>query len=148
MPFRLENAPPTYQWALSMAFKEYLGVFMKLFLDNFNVLSDLKINLIKLRLCFDKCWEFNISHNSKNCMFLVFSGVILGYIMFKERRILDLKEITAIVNMPELKTPKDIQVFNNMAKFYHYFIHNFISIMALITKLLQKTQVFHWILEC
>jgi hypothetical protein len=81
-------------------------------------------------------------------MFLVFSSVILGYIMSKEGRLSNLKKITAIVNMPEQKTPKDIQVFNNMAQFYRYFIQNFTSIMDLITKLLRKTQVFQWTFEC
>jgi len=33
--------------------------------------------------------------------------------------------------MPKLDTPKDIQVFNGMAQFYHCFIHNFAFIMAL-----------------
>jgi hypothetical protein len=37
MPFRLKNAPPTYQHVTSTTFKDYLGMFMKLFLDDFNV---------------------------------------------------------------------------------------------------------------
>jgi hypothetical protein len=31
MPFELKNGPPTYQQVVSMAFKQYFGVFMKLF---------------------------------------------------------------------------------------------------------------------
>jgi hypothetical protein len=54
MPFGFKNTPPTYQQTISMAFKEYLGVFMKLFLDDFNVFSDLKAHLAKFQLCFDK----------------------------------------------------------------------------------------------
>jgi hypothetical protein len=83
MPFELKNAPTTYQWVISMAFKEYLGVFMKLFLDDFNVFNDLKTHMVKLQLCFDKCRECDISLNLENCMFMVFSSVILGYIVFK-----------------------------------------------------------------
>jgi hypothetical protein len=37
-----------------MVFKEYLGVLMKLFLDDFSVLNDLKTHLGKLQLGFDK----------------------------------------------------------------------------------------------
>jgi len=48
-------------------------------------------------------------------MFLVFFNVILGYIMSKEGKVVDLKKIVAIVNMLEPKTPKKIQVFNGMA---------------------------------
>jgi hypothetical protein len=41
MPFGLKNVPPTYQQIVSMAFCEYLGVFM----DDFSVFSDLKNTL-------------------------------------------------------------------------------------------------------
>jgi hypothetical protein len=47
--------------------------------------------------------------------FLVFSNVILEYIMSKEGKLLNPKKIVALVNMPKPKTPKDIQVFNSMA---------------------------------
>jgi hypothetical protein len=46
------------------------------------------------------------------------------------------------------KTPHKIQVFNGMAQFYQCFIKVFASIMALITKLLKKTELFEWTIEC
>ncbi len=42
-----------------------------LFFDDFNVFNDLNMHLDKLQLCFDKCQVFDISLNSKKCMFLV-----------------------------------------------------------------------------
>ncbi len=41
LPFGFKDVPPTYQWAMNMAFKDYLGMFMKLFLDDFNVFNNL-----------------------------------------------------------------------------------------------------------
>jgi hypothetical protein len=52
------------------------------------------------------------------------------------------KKILAIVNMPPLKTLKDIQVFNGMVQFYQCFILDFAFIMAPITTLLRKTKTF------
>jgi hypothetical protein len=89
----------------NMAFKEYLGVFMKLFLDDFNVFSDFKTHMVKLWLCFDKCQEFDSSLNSKKCIFLVFSSFIFGYIVFKEGKLPNPK-IAAIVNMSKPKNPQ------------------------------------------
>jgi hypothetical protein len=106
MPFKLKDVPPTYQQAVSMAFEEYFCVFMKLLLNDFNVFNDLKTHLAKLQLCFDKCQKFGISFNSKKCIFLVSFGVILGYIMFKERKLPNPKKIVPIVNMSEPKTLK------------------------------------------
>jgi len=55
MLFGLKNVPPTYQQVVNMAFHEYLRVFMKSFLDDYNVFKDFKTHLTKLQLCFDKC---------------------------------------------------------------------------------------------
>ncbi len=81
---------------------------MKLFLDYFSVFSDLNTHLRKLQLCFDKCKEFGISLNRKKLMFLVHLGIILGYVVSKESKLLDLKNIFAIIHMPMSKAPKDI----------------------------------------
>jgi hypothetical protein len=78
---------------------------------------------------------------------MVFSRRILGFIVSKERKLLDPKKIQAIVNMPPLKNPQQIQVFNGMAQFYKCFIKNFVVIMAPINKLTIKTKNFLWIEE-
>jgi hypothetical protein len=51
----------------------------------------------------------------EKCMFLVYSGVILEYIVSKGGKLLHLKKISTIMNIPTLKMPKDIHVFNGMA---------------------------------
>ena len=48
MPFGLKNAPPTYQRIVNQIFKDYLNDFMKLFLDDFSVYSDVATHLPKL----------------------------------------------------------------------------------------------------
>jgi hypothetical protein len=136
MPFGLKNAPPTYQWAVNTTFKDYLGMLIKLFLDDFSVFSNLDTHLLKLQLCFDKCREFGISLNLEKYMFLVHSCVILGYVVSKEGKLSYLKKFLVVVHMPTLKTPKDIQVFNGMAQHCRCFIKDFVLIMAPITKLL------------
>ncbi len=81
VPFGLKNAPPTYQWTVNIAFKDYFRMFMKLFLDDFNVFNNLYTHLPKLQLCFDKCREFGISLNLEKCMFLMHSSNILEYMV-------------------------------------------------------------------
>ncbi len=60
---------------------------------------------------------------------MVYFGIVLGYIVFKERKPLDPKKISAIVEMPPLKNLRDIQLFNKMVQFYRCFIKNFPFIM-------------------
>jgi hypothetical protein len=79
---------------------------------------------------------------------MVFSGTILGFIVSKEGKVMDLKKVEALINMLVLATPHEIQVFNKMAQFYKCFIKKITSIMSPITKLLKKFEVFEWIEEC
>ncbi len=120
---------------------------MKLFLDDFSMFSDLDTHLPKLQLCFDKCRKFGISLNLEKCMFIVHSYIILGYVVSKEGKLSNLKKISISVHMPTLKTPKDIQVFNDMAQYYKCFIKDFAFMMVPITKLLQETKAFKWMTE-
>ncbi len=86
-------------------FKEYLDNFMKIFLDDFTTHSDMESHLQKLRLCFQKCKEYGISLNLDKCAFMVFSRMILGFIVSKEGKLPNPKKIQAIVNMPPPKNP-------------------------------------------
>jgi hypothetical protein len=46
---------------------------------------------------------------------MVFLGTILGFIMFKEGKVMDPKEVEALINMLVPTIPQEIQVFNGMA---------------------------------
>jgi hypothetical protein len=46
---------------------------------------------------------------------MVFLGMILGFIISKEGKLLDPKKIQTIGNMPPPKNPSQIQIFNGMA---------------------------------
>jgi hypothetical protein len=41
MPFGVKNGPPTYQRAITKAFREYINVFMKIFCDDFTIFNEL-----------------------------------------------------------------------------------------------------------
>ncbi len=75
------------------------------------------------------------------CIYGIFKDD-LGFYYFQGRETTRFLKIQVIVNMPPLKNPKQIDVFNGMALFYKCFIKNFDAIMALITKLNRKTKTF------
>jgi hypothetical protein len=87
---------------------------MNLFVDDFNVFSDWKTHLDKLSLCFDKCWECGISLHPKKCMFIVYSRIILEYIISNKSKLPTPKKLFPIINIPSPKTPKDIKVYNGI----------------------------------
>jgi hypothetical protein len=48
MPFGVKNVPPTFQRAVNKAFRKYLDQFMKIFVDDFMVYSDMESHLMKI----------------------------------------------------------------------------------------------------
>jgi hypothetical protein len=56
---------------------------MKIFMDDFTMYGDMESHLEKLILCFQKCKEHGISLNLDKCAFMVFLGMILGFIISK-----------------------------------------------------------------
>jgi hypothetical protein len=74
--FGMRKRPPTFKKAMTKTFREYLNNFMKISLDDFTTYNDMKIYLQKFRLCFQKCKEYNISLNPKECVFIVFFGIV------------------------------------------------------------------------
>jgi membrane protease YdiL (CAAX protease family) len=60
---------------------------------------------MRLRLCFQKCKEYRINFNLEKFAFMVFSGLILGFIVSKEGRIPFPKKVHVMVNIPILTNP-------------------------------------------
>jgi hypothetical protein len=89
MPFSVNNGPPTFQGTINKAFREYSDQFMMIFLDDFTIYNDLESHLMKLKIFFPKCKKYKISFNIDKCAFMVFSRLILGFIISKEGKSLN-----------------------------------------------------------
>ncbi len=61
--------------------------------------------------------------NLDKCVFTVYFRTIIGIVVSKEGKTLDLKKIEALIKMPVFETPQEIQVFNEIAQFYQCFIN-------------------------
>jgi hypothetical protein len=48
MLFGFKNVPPTYQRTIRLVFKDYFEIFIKLFMDDFDVFNNLDTHLTKL----------------------------------------------------------------------------------------------------
>jgi len=108
MPFGVRKGPPNFQKVVSKAFKKYLNQFMTIFLDDFRVYSDMENHLMKFRLYFQKCEKYKISLNPEKCAFMVFLGLILGFIISKEGKIPNPKKVQAIANVLVPTNPQQI----------------------------------------
>jgi hypothetical protein len=90
---------------VTKTFLKKLDNFMKIFLDDFTMYHYMENHLQKLKLCFQKCREYGINVNPNKCAFMVFSRMILGFIVSNERKLPNPKKMQAIINMPSPKNP-------------------------------------------
>jgi hypothetical protein len=74
MPFGVKNEPHTYQWVVTKAFREYVDVFMEIFLIDFIVFSDLSTHIKKFKKCFLTCVKSLalVSFQSLVCIHILF----------------------------------------------------------------------------
>jgi hypothetical protein len=66
---------------------------MKIFIDDFTIYSNKGSHLMKLKLCFQKCKKYKINLNLEKCACMVFSIMILRFVVSKEGKIPNLKKV-------------------------------------------------------
>jgi hypothetical protein len=96
MPFGLCNALATFQQAITEAFREYIGEFMQVFLDDFTIYGDVANHLHLLDKCFCWCRKLGINLNLEKCSFNVQLRILLSHIICKEGLLMDPQKIEAI----------------------------------------------------
>ena len=147
MPFGLTNAPATFQRLMSHAFKEYLRVFLEIFMDDLCIHSKQQIEHVNhLQLIFEKCRIYHICLNPDKCKFMVRQGKILGHIIVSKNGIsTDEEKIAVIVTLPRPLNAKGVQVFMGHCGYYCRFIYMYAAIARPLYALLV---VFEWTKDC
>ena len=146
MPFGLTNAPATFQRLMSHAFKEYLRIFLEIFMDDLCVHSLVRTEHIEhLKLVFEKCRVYKICLNPDKCKFMVRQGKILGHIVSQNGISTDAEKISVIVDLPRPINAKGVQIFMGHCGYYRRFIYMYAEVARPMYALLI---VFEWTDAC
>ena len=145
MPFGLCNAPATFQHFVNDIFKDYLDLFVVVYLDDILIFSPsidrhrehVKNVLKRLRI-------HGLYAKPEKCEFERRSIQFLGLIISVNGIEMDPQKVTAILDWPAPVDKKGVQRFVGFANFYRKFIRGFSNIIAPITSLTKQTVRFHW----
>jgi hypothetical protein len=98
MPFRLTNAPATFQLVINNALYEYLGIFVTAYLDNVLVYSSgtLEEHVEYVKKVLRKLKEYKLYLQLEKCEFYVKETEFLGFIVSIEGVKINLKKILAV----------------------------------------------------
>ena len=97
MPFGLCNAPGTFQRLTMDIFRDFLKHFLEVFIDDFAVFSRWKDHLGYLRKTFERCRETHLKLHPSKCFFGMFSRLLLGHIVSRDKISVDLGKIMVML---------------------------------------------------
>ncbi|GJX53206.1 putative nucleotidyltransferase, ribonuclease H [Tanacetum coccineum] len=120
MPFRLCNAPATFQRCMTAIFHDMVEDFMEVFMDDF----------------------------SEKFHFMVKEGIVLGHKISGARIEVDRAKIDVIAKLPYPTNVKGVRCFLRHAGFYRRFIKDYSMISKPMTQLLMKDARFDFFDDC
>ena len=138
MPFGLVNAPASFQAYINEALQECLDDFVVVYLDDILIFSkSMKDHTFHVRLVLEKLWKFSVQVKLSKCLFDQTEIEFLGFIVKRNGISMDSSRVATIIDWPEPKNHRDVQVFLGFANFYRRFINEFSRIVAALTTLLK-----------
>ena len=145
MPFGLTNAPASFQSYINDTLREFLDVFVVVYLDDILIFSsDPKEHTKHVKLVLEKLRGSGLFVKAEKCDFDASNVEFLGYCVGPNGISMDKKKIESIVSWPTPKSVHDVQVFLGFANFYRRFIQSYSVIVTPLTSLLKKHVGFNW----
>ena len=138
LPFGLANAPATFQGYINKVLSKYLDDFCIVYLDDILIYSeDPKDHTEHVRKVLDQLRKHRLFAKAEKCEFRVTTVGFLGYTLTPKGVEMERSRITTVLEWPEPKTVRDVQVFLGFANFYRRFVKGFSRVAAPLTNLLQ-----------
>nr|GEW20933.1 reverse transcriptase domain-containing protein [Tanacetum cinerariifolium] len=149
MPFRLCNAPGTFQRCVMAIFHDMIEKTMEVFMDDFLVFGNsFQTCLSHLEKMLKRCEDTNLCLNYEKSHFMVKEGIVLGHKISKNGIEVDKDKVEVIAKLPHPTTVKGIRGFLGHVGFYRRFIKDFSKIARPMTRLLEKDTPCFFSKEC
>ena len=145
MPFGLTNAPASFQNLINDTLRDFLDIFVIVYLDDILIFSKSKEDHIEhVKQVLERLKQHQLWAKAEKCSFFQHEVEFLGYLVSDEGIKMDPKKVEAVTNWPAPQSIHDIQVFLGFANFYRRFIRSYSKVAAPLTKLLRKEKKFEW----
>lgn len=145
MPFGLKNAPATFMRLMNDVLKDYVDVFVVVYLDDILIFSkNDEEHANHVRMVLQRLREHKLYAKMSKCAFFQSEIEFLGHVVGASGIAMSDDKVKAILDWPEPRTVTHVRAFLGLANYYRTFIRNFGHFAAPLTDLTKKDQTFHW----
>ena len=145
MPFGLCNAPATFQRMMDSIFRDVIGKYVQVYLDDINIYSETWEEHVKhVTEVLKRLREANLKLKRKKCFFGQTEIEFLGHVLSGGSYSTTDRIIKAIKDYPRCENKKDVQRFVGLCGYYRVFIKDFAKKAAPLYALFKKDTEFHW----
>ncbi|KAJ1044136.1 hypothetical protein NDA10_001847 [Ustilago hordei] len=143
MPFGLANAPAHFQSFINVIFRDIIGVYVVVYLDDFLIFSDTEeVHVKHVTEVLTRLRSNRLFAKLSKCEFHTKTVEFLGYIIKPTGIEMDPEKIRTVKEWPMPVSIHDIQRFLGFANFYRRFIAHFARIAKPLTSLVKPTERF------
>ncbi|SOV03351.1 uncharacterized protein UDID_18641 [Ustilago sp. UG-2017a] len=143
MPFGLANAPAHFQSFINDIFRDIIGVYVVVYLDDFLIFSDTEESHVKhVTEVLTRLRSNRLFAKLSKCEFHTKIVEFLGYIIKPMGIEMDPEKVRTVKEWPMPASIHDIQRFLGFANFYRRFIAHFARIAKPLTSLVKPTERF------
>ncbi|KAJ1041985.1 hypothetical protein NDA10_000691 [Ustilago hordei] len=143
MPFGLANAPAHFQSFINDIFRDIIGIYVVVYLDDFLIFSDTEEAHVKhVTEVLTRLRSNRLFAKLSKCEFHTKTVEFLGYIIKPTGIEMDPEKVCTVKEWPMLESIHDIQRFLGFANFYRRFIAHFARIAKPLTALVKPIERF------
>jgi hypothetical protein len=148
LPFRLCNAPATFQRAIMIIFSDLISEGLEVYMDDFTLYgNDFDQALNNLEKVLERCITTRLCLSHEKCHMMMTEGVVLGHYIFADGIRVDPAKIEVILNLPTPHTQTEVRSFLGASRYYHKFMPNFSKNVAPLHSLIGNVE-FQWSDKC
>ncbi|KAJ1596852.1 hypothetical protein NDA11_003708 [Ustilago hordei] len=143
MPFGLANAPAHFQSFINDIFRDIIGVYVVVYLDDFLIFSDTEeVHVKHVTEILTRLRSNRLFAKLSKCEFHTQTVEFLGYIIKPTGIEMDPVKVRTVKEWPMPESIHDIQRFLGFANFYRRFIAHFARIAKPLTALVKPIERF------
>ncbi|KAJ1579747.1 hypothetical protein NDA12_006262 [Ustilago hordei] len=143
MPFGLANAPAHFQSFINDIFRDIIGVYVVVYLDDFLIFSDTEeVHVKHVTEVLTRLRNNRLFAKLLKCEFHTKTVEFLGYIIKPTGIEMDPEKVCTVKEWPMPESIHDIQRFLGFANFYRRFIAHFARIAKPLTALVKPIERF------